>query len=149
MAPDRFKMVRIAVPTWAPPYARGATKFGTIADKYYDAITPTEQATLAKMHGDILTMVAALVEEYANDGCAPPGEEWFPQRLRLTGEFYIGGESYHRLPGEPWIQVCVEARCIGREPGGPRDYLGLHVWLRYDPQSNRLWNHRNTDSMVI
>jgi hypothetical protein len=120
-----------------------------VADKYGDAITPAEHGALVERHEDILALADALVEKYANDGCAPPGEDWFPEQARLTGEFYVGGESYHRLPGERWIQVCVKARCIGREPDGPGDYLGLHVWLRYDPDSGQLSNHRNTDSMVI
>ena len=38
----------------------------------------------------------------------PAGEDWFPEQARLTGEFYVGKESYHRLPGESWIQVCVD-----------------------------------------
>ena len=148
MARPRFKMVRVATPEWAPSYARGAVKFDLVADKYYDAITSAERDALLGRHADILAKVDALVEEYANDGCAPPGEDWFPEQEKLTGEFYVGGESYHRLPGESWIQVCIEARCLGWR-SGIGDYLGLHVWLRYDPQSGRLRNHRNTDSMVI
>jgi hypothetical protein len=100
-------------------------------------------------HTAILALAEKLVEKYANDGCAPRGEDWFPEQAKLTGEFYVGSESYHRLPGRGWIQICVEARCIGREPGGVGDYLGLHVWLCYDPKTGRLSNHRNTDSMVI
>jgi hypothetical protein len=142
-------MVRIPVPDWAPPHARGRVTFEPAEAKYHDAISPAEEAELRARHADVLALADALVEEYANGGCAPPGEDWFPRQDVLTGEFYVGGESYHRLPGANWIQVCVAARCLGREPGGPGDYLGLHVWLRYDPESGRLWNHRNTDSMVI
>jgi hypothetical protein len=142
-------MGRIPVPEWAPPYARGDVKFKMVPDKYGDAITPAERDALVKRHADILDLTEARVEEYANEGCATPGEEWFPEQARLSGEFYVGSESYHRLQGESWIQVCVDARCLGREPGGAGDYLGLHVWLRYDPESGRLWSHRNTDSMVI
>jgi hypothetical protein len=118
--------------------------------KYYDAILPAERDALLGRRADILALADAQVEEYANDGCAPPGEDWFPEQARLTGEFYVGSESYHRLPGRDWCQICLEARCLGRRgPGEPRDYLGLDVWLRYDPAEGRLWVHRNPDSSVI
>ncbi len=149
MARSRFKMVRVSVPKWAPPYAGGAATFEMVANKYYDAVTPAERDALVARHADILALVDRLVEEYANKGCAPQGEDWFPEQARLTGEFYVGGESYHRLPGERWIQVCVEARCLGRRTSTVGDYLGLDVWLRFDPASGRLSNHRNTDSNVI
>jgi hypothetical protein len=142
-------MVRVPAPTWVPDHARGEVKFGMVADKYRDAITPSERDALQQRRADILALVDATVEEYANNGCAPPGEDWFPEQARLTGEFYIGSESYHKLVGADWCQVRVEARCLGRGVGGPDDYLGLDVWLRYDPGDGRLWIHRNPDSMVI
>jgi len=142
-------MVRVPVPEWAPSYAQGAATFEMAADKYYDAITPAERAALVERHADILDLADQLIEEYANDGCAPPGDDWFPAQARLTGEFYVGSESYHRLPGERWVQVCIEARCLGRRTDKVGDYLGLDVWLRYDPEVDQLSNHRNTDSKVI
>ena len=149
MAHGRFKMVRIPVPEWAPPYARGAVTFEIAAKKSYDAIIPAEHAALLARHADILALADQIVEEYANSMCAPSDEDWFPAQARLTGEFYVGSESYHRLPGELWVQVCVEARCLGRRTDKISDYLGLDVWLRYDPEGGQLSNHRNTDSKVI
>lgn len=149
MAPGRLRMVRVPVPDWAPPHAHGAVTFAMVADKYGDAITSAERDALVKRHADIFALADALVEQYANDGCALPGENWFPEQARLTGEFYIGGESYHKLVGADWCQVCVQARCIGRGLAGADDYLGLDIWLRYDPGEDRLWTHRNPDSSVI
>ena len=149
MARGRFTMTHIPVPEWAPSFARAAMKFEMVADKYSDAITPAERDALVERHAEILALASRLVEEYANDRCAPPGEDWFPEQSRLTGEYYIGGESYHRLPGERWIQVCISMHCLGRRIDEVGDYLGLDVWLRYDPDCGRLTNHRNTDSMVI
>ena len=77
------------------------------------------------------------------------GENWFPEQARLTGEFYVGGESYHRLQGASSDPGVRRDPVLGAGVSGPGDYLGLHVWLRYDPESGRLWNHRNSDSMVI
>jgi len=121
------------------------------ANKYQDAMTKGERLALEDLHDKILIMVDDLVEEYVNTDtlCAPPGEDWFPVQTRLTGEFYICSESYDRLPGESWIQLCISAHCIGKNPHGIDDYLGLDVWLRYDPKDGRLTNHRNTDSMSI
>lgn len=149
MTPGRFKMARVSVPEWAPPYARGVATFEMVAGKHYGTITPAERDALAARRVDVLAVVERLVEEYANSECASPGEEWFPEQARLTGEFYVGSESYHRLPGEPWVQICVEARCLGRRSDMVGDYLGLDVWLWYDPTSGQLSNHRNTDSKVI
>jgi hypothetical protein len=149
MARLRITMNSVPAPKSAPSHARGDIDFQLVADKYHDAITSAEHKALVARHKDILAKVDSLVVAYAVDQSAPPGEDWFPAQDRFTGEYYIGSESYHRLPGESWIQVCVEARCLAHSPSGPSDYLGLHVWLRYDPKSGRLTNHRNTDSMVI
>jgi hypothetical protein len=149
MAGGRFRMVRVPVPEWAPPYARGQVTFKEAEAKYYDPITLNERNVLLGRRADILTLADEQVEEYANDMCAPPGEDWFPEQDKLTGEFYIGSESYHRLPGKDWIQVCLRVRCLRHSEDGPEDYLGLDVWLRYDPGEDRLWVHRNPDSSVI
>lgn len=145
-------MVRIPVPNWVPTYAQGEIEFEISASKYGDAITPAEREALVAKHAEILRLVDKLVEDYVNKWCCPPGnacDAWFPEQAKLTGEFYIGCESYHRLRGAKWIQVRVEARCVGRTPIGLSDYLGLDTWLRYDLKSGRLTNHRNTDSKVI
>lgn len=142
----RFKMTRVPAPEWAPTYARGLIEFDMAASKHGDAITEVERTALISHHDSILQLVDKLVERYATDNSY---EDDFPQQSRLTGEFYIGSESYHRLCGMKWIQICVEARCIGTRHVRTDDYLGLHVWLRFDPKSGRLTNHRNTDSMVI
>ena len=145
----RFKMVRVPVPAWAPAHARGAVKFAENADKYGDAVTSAERDALKRRRDDILALTDMKVEEYVNDGCAPPDEGWFPEQARMTGEFYIGSESYHKLVGAKWCQVCVRVRCLGRGSAGPEDYLGLDIWVRYDPAEDRLWAHRNPDSSVL
>jgi hypothetical protein len=142
-------MVRIPAPAWAPPYARGEVTFKEATPKHYAAISPAERDALLRRRAEILALADAEVEEHANSMSAPAGQDWFPEQARLTGEFYIGSESYHRLVGETWVQVCMHMRCIGRRLDTPGDYLGLDVWLRYDPDEDRLWIHRNTDSMVI
>lgn len=115
----------------------------------YDAISPDEWKAIQQRRDEMLDLLNAQVEDYANNMSAPAGEDWFPEQAMLTGDYYIGSESYHRLPGEDWVQICLEARCLGHGSAGPEDYLGLHVWLRYDPAEGRLWSHRNADSMVI
>jgi hypothetical protein len=142
-------MVRVPVPEWAPAFARGEVEFQMVADKYGDTITPAERETLLERRADILALVHAQVEQYANDMSAPPGEDWFPKQARFTGEYYIGEESYHKLVGASGCQIRVEARCLAHGKDRPRDYLGLDVWLRFDPDSGRIWVHRNTDSKVI
>lgn len=141
-------MVRVSVPTWAPTHAQGQVEFSE-AGEHYAAITPAERETLLRRHDHVLAFADAEVAAYVDGMSAPEGENWFPERVRLTGEFYVGRVSYHRLPGVDWCQVCVSARCIGRGPGGPEDYLGLDVWVRYDPGDDRLSVHRNVDSSVI
>jgi catechol 2,3-dioxygenase-like lactoylglutathione lyase family enzyme len=145
---DRLKMVRIPAPPWAPQYARGRVEFHE-AGEPHASVSAAEREALLRRRADILALVDREVEEYANAASAPSGQHWFPKRSRLTGEYYIGSESYHRLPGASWCQVCVRARCLGRGAGGPEDYLGLDVWLRYDPAEDQLLVHRNLDSSAI
>lgn len=144
-----FRMTRIPVPDWASAHARGLARWEMVSGKYADAITPAARDALTARHADLLDLVDELVEEYVNDDELCPPRDCFPERATLTGAFYVGRVSYHRLRGETWIQICVSVHCLGNSALGLDDYLGLDVWLRYDPASGRLWSHRNTDSKVI
>jgi hypothetical protein len=95
------------------------------------------------------------VEAYLNDPrlVFDGDADGFPHRRRLTGSYYIGGESYiaHRDP--PWVQIGVMCRCLEPpKPGVVRedDYLGLEVWLRYVPGRWSTFEvFRNSDSSSI
>lgn len=71
----------------------------------------------------------------------------------MTGEYYIGRESYIAHCDPEWFQISVFCRCLEHPRRGisrPDDYLGLEVWLRCEPGR---WSSfkvfRNTDSSSI
>ena len=79
-------------------------------------------------------------------------EDGFPNRSRMTGEYYLSDESYTARVGPVWFQVSVMCRCLGsRLPGSAEvgDYLGLEVWLKCDPKKWAFEVFRNTDSSLI
>lgn len=80
--------------------------------------------------------------------CPGQGRGWFPKQVRLTGEFYIRKENYFKDPDAALCRVLVEARCLARGAAGPQDYLGLHIWISYNPADGRL-SVQGVDSMVI
>ena len=138
----RFRLTRIEPPDWA-----------TQPDLSITVVTVAEYAAIQRHREKLLRAVHREVEEYLNTpGLYGEGES-FPDRLRLTGAYYIGGESYiaHRNPA--WFQISVQCRCLERpKPGVPRedDYLGLEVWLKCVPgRWASLEVFRNADSSSI
>lgn len=123
----RFPMRRIPVPDWAPPHARGETEL--------DGVSRQEYESLQERRAEILALLDGEVERYVNEN-ALPGDDSFPERDRLTGEFYIGSEKYFKKSDRAWFQVSIFCRCLEhpRHGGGtPDDYLGLEVYLRCEP----------------
>ncbi len=135
----KFRLTRIAPPDWA-----------TQPDLSITGVTVAEYAAIQKHRDKLLRVVHREVEAYLNTpGLYGEGES-FPDRLRLTGTYYIGAESYiaHRDP--VWFQMSVMCRCLERPTAGMArddDYLGLEVWLKCVPGRWASFEvFRNTDS---
>jgi hypothetical protein len=102
----------------------------------------------------MLAVVHREVEEYLNTpGLYVDGdEEGFPNRAKMTGEYYIGDESYTAQVNPVSFQISFMCRCL-EKPASPRqstsDYLGLQVWLRCMPGRFSFEVFRNTDSSSI
>ncbi len=138
----KFRLTRIEPPDWA-----------TQPDLSIFNVTVAEYTAMQRHRERILWAVQREVEEYINTPDQYGEGESFPDRLRMTGTYYIGSESYiaHRDP--TWFQISVQCRCLERpKTGVPRDddYLGLEVWLRCVPQRWASFEvFRNTDSSSI
>jgi hypothetical protein len=141
----KFRMTRIEPPGWAAQ-----------PNLSISGVTVAEYAAIQRHRDKLLKAVHREVEAYMNDprlAFDGDDEDGFPHRRRLTGSYYIGGESYvaHRNP--PWFQIGVMCRC--QEPPKPGldredDYLGLKVWLRCVPGRWVSFEvFRNTDSSSI
>lgn len=137
-------MTRIEPPSWA-----------TQPDLCITTVTVAEYLAIQRHREKILRAVQREVETYLNDLrlVFVGDEDGFPHRNRLTGAYYIGGESYiaHRDP--TWFQISAMCHCLEfPKPGVDRedDYLGLEVWLRCVPPRWASFEiFRNTDSSVI
>lgn len=138
----KFRLNRIDPPDWARQPELSIT-----------AVTVAEYSAIQRHRDKLLRAVHSEVEEYLNTpGLYGEGES-FPDRLRMTGAYYIGAESYiaHREPA--WFQISIMCRCLKHAKAGVNretDYLGLEVWLKC--VSGR-WTSfevfRNTDSSSI
>jgi hypothetical protein len=137
-------MKRVGPPEWA-----------TQPDLTIACVTVAEYAAIQRHRDGLLKAVHREVEAYLNDPLLyfDGDKEGFPHRGRLTGTYYIAGESYiaHREP--VWFQISVKCHCLefpraGRAREG--DYLGLEVWLKCVPGKwSRFEVFRNTDSSSI
>lgn len=138
----KFPLTRIEPPDWA-----------TQPDLCITAITVAEYEAIQRHRDILLRAVHREVEEYLNTpGLYGEGES-FPDRLRMTGAYYIGAESYiaHRDPA--WFQISIKCHCL-KAPWAAvdrdSDYLGLEVWLKCVPGR---WSSfevfRNIDSSSI
>ena len=138
----KFRLTRIEPPEWTTqPNLRIAT------------VTVAEYATIQRHRDRMLRAVHREVEEYLNTPGLYGEGETFPDRLRMTGAYYIGGESYtaHRAPD--WFQISIRCRCLEHPKAGvdrEDDYLGLEVWLKCVPGRWASFEvFRNTDSSSI
>ena len=138
----KFRLTRIEPPDWA-----------TQPDLSITAVTVAEYAEIQRHRNKLLWAVQCEVEEYLNTPGLYDDGVSFPDRLRMTGAYYIGAESYiaHRDP--VWFQISIKCHCLERPKAGmdrDDDYLGLEVWLKCVP---RQWSSfevfRNTDSSSI
>lgn len=138
----KFRLTRIDPPDWA-----------TQPEFIIDAVTVFEFAAIQRHREKLLRAVHPEVEAYMNDPRLYGVSESFPDRVRMTGAYYIGRESYTAHRGPTWFQISVQCRCLERpKPGVPRDddYLGLEVWLKCVPgQWSSFEVFRNTDSSSI
>ena len=135
-------MSLIDPPAWAP---RAELRFTRFHSAQYEECK--------KHRPEILRTVHAEVEAYVNDDDLTPNDgESFPCRRRLSGEYYLGSESDESRVGPSSYQIAIMARCLERESPGnsdDRDYLGLEIWLRCDPETWSITVFRNTDSSSI
>jgi hypothetical protein len=138
----RFCVTRIEPPAWADRPIISVTD-----------LTRAEYAALRNHRDEMLRVVHHEVEDYLNTPGLYDEGKGFPDRLRMTGAYYLGDLSYwaHRDP--TWIQISVMCRCL--EHPRPRvdrqdDYLGLEVWLKCVPDRWSTFDvYRNTDSSSI
>lgn len=138
----KFRMTRIEPPEWATQPALHIT-----------AVTVAEYAAIQRHREELLRVVHREIETYLNTSGLYGEGDSFPDRLRMTGAYYIGSEGYiaHRDPA--WFQISVMCRCLESPRAAVTrddDYLGLNVWLKCLPGK---WSSfevfGNTDSSSI
>jgi hypothetical protein len=138
----KFRMTRIEPPGWA-----------TQPDLSITGVSVAEYAAIQRHRDKLLRAVHREVEAYLNTpGLYAEGES-FPDRLRMTGKYYIGSESYTAHGDPVWFQISIMCNCLEHPKAGmdcEDDYLGLEVWLKCVPGK---WASfvvfRNTDSSSI
>ena len=128
----RFDVRRIPTPEWA----RTPNIWLNLKLADYHAIQAHREWMLEVVH--------RMVEDHLNGGgyVTEPGVETaqglepFRSATRLSGEYYIGDESYTMEVGPVRFSISIMARCLSRSPQGDsaeRDYLGLEAWLECLP----------------
>jgi hypothetical protein len=138
----KFLLTQIEAPDWA-----------TQPDLSVGGVTVAEYAAIQRHRERLLQIVHREIENYLNTpGMYGEGES-FPDRLRMTGAYYIAAESYfaHRDPA--WFQISIKCHCLEHSEAGvdrDDDYLGLVVWLKCVPgRLSSFEVFRNTDSSSI
>jgi hypothetical protein len=119
-------MTRVAAPQWA---SEPRTTRDNVADAAFQAIQNHREELLGVIH--------KAVEKYFNArGRFGVGD--FPERAVMTGEYYLGRESYIGNPPTTAVRICIDCCCL-RHPWLPDseekdDYVGLNVWVRWNPE---------------
>lgn len=101
----------------------------------------------------MLSVVHGAVTEYVNDPdlvCDLEGH--FPQKERLTGEYYVGNEYYETEVGPVHYIISIQTRFM-EKPWLPNqsdfEYLGLEVWLACYPEKDWEFSVTGIDSSSI
>lgn len=136
-------MTRIETPAWARPH-----------DVELDDVQPSTYHAIQQHRTQLLEVVQREVELYLNtpDLYDDGDEDGFPNRTKMTGEYYIKSESYQQKLGSAWVQIGIQCHCLEklRLPGQiDQDYLGLHVWIKCSEQDWSFTVNGNTDSSSI
>jgi hypothetical protein len=128
----RFNVRRVPVPGWA----RTPDVWLNMKLSDYQAIQSHRERMLEVIHrmvDDHLNRTGYVAE--ARDVTAP-GLEAFPSAGGLSGEYYIGDESYEMEVGPVRFAISIMARCLSgavQRDEANRDYLGLEAWLECSP----------------
>jgi hypothetical protein len=100
-----------------------------VADAAYQAIQGRREEMLGVVH--------QAVERYFN-ARGRFGKGDFPERKVMTGEYYLGFESYLGTAPGTAVRICIDCLCLRHPwlPGSTEkdDYVGLNVWLRWDAE---------------
>ena len=127
--------------------------YASTPDVWLEEIKLATYDAIQQHRSNLLEVVENEVAGYLNNSrLVNDSDEHFPNSSKLTGEYYIGDESYRVHVGPVWIQVSIQARFLEkrwRKDQKNFDYLGLEVWIRCDPSDWSFSIFRNTDSSAI
>lgn len=98
---------------------------------FYDGISLIQYQDLDKRWTEMLSIVHKEVHNYINDDklCFIDGEELFPMRSKLTGNYYIESVSYCKKVTPKGFIIMINTRFTEKLPSGEDDYLLLEVTL--------------------
>ncbi|MFD1739346.1 hypothetical protein ACFSCX_22960 [Bacillus salitolerans] len=100
--------------------------------EFYDGISLKQYQDLSKRWNEILLIVHKEILNYVNDDnlCFDSGEDIFPLRSELTGNYYIDSISYIKHVNPIGIQIMIKTRLTKTLQNGKEDdYLELDVTL--------------------
>jgi hypothetical protein len=122
--------------------------------KEYDSVAAEEINQLDGHSEALYAVVARELERYVNDDTLCSIDGMFPERKRLTGNYYMVSEYYSRDAAADTYKIAIQAALTEAFVGGvvtspvEMDYLGLEVWLGFDPVSGMVEVH-GVDSSSI
>lgn len=143
-------MKRISVPDWARP-------FSILREQEFDEL---EFNRCLPHRAEVVQAVQEAVQQFANDDEKVFSED-FPQRTRLTGEYYISNENYSLYTGPIYPPIRPEerkhtlsvfVRCLEKqwiENQTDFDYLGLELFFWWEPAEQKFQYIGDIEPQVI
>jgi len=99
---------------------------------YYDGISLTQYKDLTKRWCEMLTIVHKELSKYVDDDnlCFDcEDSNLFPNRCKLTGNYYIDSVAYIKQLNPIGFQIMISTKLTEYLSTGENDYLGLEVIL--------------------
>lgn len=138
----RIQMTLIPTPAWARK-----------TDVWLRNIKLADYHAIQVHRNDLLLVVHREVERYLNTSeLVAESDEGFPNTNGISGEYYIGDESYGVQVNPVRFTISVMARCLERASSPSqidRDYLGLEVLCECFRDGWRFVSEGNINSSVI
>ncbi|MFA9455140.1 hypothetical protein ACERJO_00015 [Halalkalibacter sp. AB-rgal2] len=100
--------------------------------EFYGGFNLKQYQDLTKRWNEMLLLVHKELLNYINDNdlCFDSGEDVFPLRNKLTGNYYIDSVSYSKHVNPMGFQIMIKTRLTENLQNGKEDdYLGLDVTL--------------------
>lgn len=101
---------------------------------YNNNLTSDECRRMKQIRESIMKEIEKIIFDKilyeADENASASEEEWFPNTKIMTGNYYVGYETYNKDDRGYQIILCIRMTCL--EDGQEEDYYGIDFSVEFD-----------------